>query len=160
MLSTSVPFALRWLSRAEVSRVTGDGRRPPTPVATVARMTTQQQKAERFLALHGGDQPLLLANPWDAGSAKALTTIGYQALATTSSGSAAALGRLDGSVTRDEALAHARMHRRRDRTPDQRRPRERLRRRARRGRAHDQLALGTGLAGGSVEDYDPWRHDL
>jgi len=62
--------------------------------------------AERFLALHHGDGPLLLPNPWDAGSAKVLASLGFQALATTSSGFAATLGRLDGSVTRNEALEH------------------------------------------------------
>src|SRR3954451_21266498 len=61
---------------------------------------------ERFRALHDGDSPLLLPNPWDAGSAKLLASLGFQALATTSSGFAATLGRLDGSVTRDEAIAH------------------------------------------------------
>jgi 2-methylisocitrate lyase-like PEP mutase family enzyme len=63
--------------------------------------------AERFRALHHGDAPLLLPNPWDAGSAKLLASLGFEALATTSGGFAATLGRLDGSVTRDEALAHA-----------------------------------------------------
>ena len=63
--------------------------------------------ARRFLELHGRDTPLLLANPWDAGSAKLLEALGFEALATTSSGFAATLGRLDGSVTRAEALAHA-----------------------------------------------------
>jgi 2-methylisocitrate lyase-like PEP mutase family enzyme len=48
-----------------------------------------------------------MPNPWDAGSAKVLASLGFLALATTSSGSAATLGRLDGSLTRDEALAHA-----------------------------------------------------
>src|SRR3954451_24149522 len=61
---------------------------------------------ERFRALHDGDSPLLLPNPWDAGSAKLLASLGFEALATTSSGFAATLGRLDGSVTRDEAIAH------------------------------------------------------
>jgi 2-methylisocitrate lyase-like PEP mutase family enzyme len=60
-----------------------------------------------FLALHHGDRPLLLPNPWDRGSAVLLASLGFKALATTSSGFAATLGRLDGSVTRDEALAHA-----------------------------------------------------
>ena len=64
--------------------------------------------AKRFLSLHRPGNPLLLPNPWDAGTAKLLASIGYQALATTSSGYAATLGRLDGDVTRDEALAHAR----------------------------------------------------
>jgi 2-methylisocitrate lyase-like PEP mutase family enzyme len=60
-----------------------------------------------FLALHRPGEPLLLPNPWDVGSAKLLASIGFSALATTSSGFAATLGRLDGSVTRDEALAHS-----------------------------------------------------
>ena len=61
----------------------------------------------RFLDLHEGERPLLIPNPWDAGSAKLLASIGFEALATTSSGFAATLGRLDGSVTREEAIAHS-----------------------------------------------------
>jgi 2-methylisocitrate lyase-like PEP mutase family enzyme len=67
----------------------------------------QAGKARRFLELHRPGEPLLLPNPWDQGSAKLLASLGFQALATTSSGHAATLGRLDGSVTREEALAHA-----------------------------------------------------
>jgi len=48
-----------------------------------------------------------MPNPWDVGSAKALAAMGFEALATTSGGFAATLGRIDGSVTRDEAVAHA-----------------------------------------------------
>src|SRR6516225_8844153 len=70
-------------------------------------MPSQAAKADRFRALHQGPQPLLMPNPWDQGSAKLLASLGFQALATTSSGFAATLGRLDGSVSRDEALAHA-----------------------------------------------------
>jgi 2-methylisocitrate lyase-like PEP mutase family enzyme len=70
-------------------------------------MTTQAGKAERFLVLHKGPQPFLMPNPWDLGSAKLLAGMGFEALATTSGGFAATLGRLDGSVTRDEAVAHA-----------------------------------------------------
>ena len=70
-------------------------------------MSTQAEKAERFLSLHRRGQPLLMANVWDAGSAKVVASIGYEALATTSSGFAATLGRLDGSVTGEEALTHA-----------------------------------------------------
>jgi 2-methylisocitrate lyase-like PEP mutase family enzyme len=70
-------------------------------------MTEQAEKATRFLRLHHGERPLLLPNPWDRGSARLLASLGFEALATTSSGFAATLGRLDGSVTRDEALAHA-----------------------------------------------------
>src|SRR5262245_31090188 len=68
---------------------------------------SQREKAERFAALHHGDTPLLMPNPWDAGSAKLLTALGFRALATTSSGFAGTLGRLDGRVTRAEALAYA-----------------------------------------------------
>jgi 2-methylisocitrate lyase-like PEP mutase family enzyme len=70
-------------------------------------LTGQAEKAERFLALHRGGRPLLMPNPWDQGSAKLLASLGFEALATTSSGHAATLGRLDGSVTRDEAVAHS-----------------------------------------------------
>jgi 2-methylisocitrate lyase-like PEP mutase family enzyme len=67
----------------------------------------RQAKAARFLELHHRLEPLLLANAWDEGSAKLLASLGFQALATTSSGHAATLGKLDYSVSRDEALAHA-----------------------------------------------------
>ncbi|TMK95498.1 MAG: isocitrate lyase/phosphoenolpyruvate mutase family protein [Actinobacteria bacterium] len=71
-------------------------------------MSSQAERAAAFLSLHEGERPLLLPNPWDAGSATLLAAAGFKALATTSSGFAATLARLDGSVTRDEALAHAR----------------------------------------------------
>lgn len=70
-------------------------------------MSYQADLARWFAQLHAGAQPLLLPNPWDVGAARLLRELGFQALATTSSGFAATLGRLDGSVTRDEALAHA-----------------------------------------------------
>jgi 2-methylisocitrate lyase-like PEP mutase family enzyme len=60
-----------------------------------------------FLDLHRPGDPLLLPNPWDVGSARILVTLGARALATTSSGFAASVGRLDGAVTRDEAIGHA-----------------------------------------------------
>jgi 2-methylisocitrate lyase-like PEP mutase family enzyme len=59
-----------------------------------------------FLDLHRPGTPLLMPNPWDIGSAKLLASLGFEALATTSSGFAATLGRLDGNVTRAEAIAH------------------------------------------------------
>jgi 2-methylisocitrate lyase-like PEP mutase family enzyme len=68
---------------------------------------TQTDKATRFLELHKRGEPLLMPNAWDLGSAAILASLGFEALATTSSGHAATLGRLDGGVTRDEALAHA-----------------------------------------------------
>lgn len=60
-----------------------------------------------FLELHVKGDPLLMPNPWDAGTARVLAALGFRALATTSAGFANTLGRPDGSVTRDEALAHA-----------------------------------------------------
>jgi 2-methylisocitrate lyase-like PEP mutase family enzyme len=65
----------------------------------------QAQKAAAFTALHAGP-PFVIPNPWDAGSARALEALGFQALATTSSGFAFTLGRRDGDVTLDEVLAH------------------------------------------------------
>ncbi len=64
-------------------------------------------RAGRFLELHRPGDPLVMPNPWDIGSAKLMASLGFEALATTSSGFAATLGRLDGGVSRDEALAHA-----------------------------------------------------
>lgn len=63
-------------------------------------------RRERFRALHEG--PFLMPNPWDRGSARILAALGFEALATTSAGFANTLGRPDGHVTRDEAIAHAR----------------------------------------------------
>jgi 2-methylisocitrate lyase-like PEP mutase family enzyme len=116
-------------------------------------MTSQQDKAERFAALHHGAGALLLPNPWDAGSARALATIGYEALATTSSGFAGTLGRLDGAVTRDEALEHARAIVDATDLP--------VSADLENGFGDDpdavgdtmRLAAGTGLAGASVEDF-------
>jgi 2-methylisocitrate lyase-like PEP mutase family enzyme len=70
-------------------------------------MSEQADRAKRFLALHEGEKPLLLPNPWDQGSAKLLASLGFEALATTSSGAAATLGRLDGAMTVAEAIASA-----------------------------------------------------
>ena len=70
-------------------------------------MSDHASRAARFAELHHGDGPLLLPNPWDVGSARLFASLGLRALATTSSGHAATLGRLDGGVSRDEALAHA-----------------------------------------------------
>jgi len=70
-------------------------------------VTEQAAKAARFLDLHRPGDPLVMPNPWDIGSARLMASLGFAALATTSSGFAATLGRLDGGVSRDEALAHA-----------------------------------------------------
>ena len=82
--------------------------------------TSQIEKAKKFRALHRlpvaeaspieptGPGAFIIPNPWDAGSARILAGLGFEALATTSAGFAFSLGRRDGSVTRDEALAHCR----------------------------------------------------
>jgi len=70
--------------------------------------TATAEKALRFRRLHEGPAAFLIANAWDAGSARILAGLGFPALATSSGACAGTLGRRDGRVTRDEALAHAR----------------------------------------------------
>jgi 2-methylisocitrate lyase-like PEP mutase family enzyme len=69
---------------------------------------SQHEKAFRFLALHQGPEAFIIPNPWDIGSARILAGLGFKALATSSAAAAASIGRKDGELTRDEALAHAR----------------------------------------------------
>ncbi len=122
-------------------------------------MPTQTEKAARFLALHSGEQPLLMPNPWDRGSALLLASLGFEALATTSSGFAATLGRADGAVTRDEAVGHGQWIAAGTDLPvsadlencfadDPEGVAETVR-----------LAVAAGLAGCSVEDYAKREHD-
>jgi 2-methylisocitrate lyase-like PEP mutase family enzyme len=114
---------------------------------------TQVEKAEHFLALHHGDSPLLMPNPWDAGSAKILASIGFSALATTSAGFAGTLGHLDGGVTRDEVMAHAETVVAATELPVSA-DLEHCFAREPAGVAETiDLAIGTGLVGGSVEDF-------
>jgi 2-methylisocitrate lyase-like PEP mutase family enzyme len=80
---------------------------PPARADQTSAVQIQAERARAFRALHEGPAPLLLPNPWDVGSARLLASLGFAALATTSGGFAATLGRLDGAVTRDEALGHA-----------------------------------------------------
>jgi len=70
-------------------------------------MPSQAEVTDRFRSLHRPGEPLLMPNPWDVGSARLLTSLGFEALATTSSGYAMTLGRRDGGVTREQALVHA-----------------------------------------------------
>ena len=71
-------------------------------------MTSNQlEKANRFRALHQEPGFFVIANAWDAGSARILAGLGFQALATSSGASAGVLGRRDGMVSRQEALDHA-----------------------------------------------------
>ncbi len=67
---------------------------------------SQLEKGQAFRSLHQGE-PFVIPNPWDAGSAQALAKLGFQALASTSGGFAATLGRADGEVSLDEVVEHA-----------------------------------------------------
>jgi 2-methylisocitrate lyase-like PEP mutase family enzyme len=69
---------------------------------------TQKDKAARFRALHEGPGAFVIANAWDAGSTRILAGLGFQAIATSSGAQAGTLGKRDGAVSRDEALAHCR----------------------------------------------------
>ena len=71
---------------------------------------SQSEKATKFRKLHEGPGTFLIPNPWDGGTARMLTALGFEALATTSAGLAFSLGRRDGEglVTREEVLAHIR----------------------------------------------------
>jgi len=114
----------------------------------------QARKGEAFARLHAGE-PFVIPNPWDAGSARVLEALGFRALATTSSGFAFTLGRLDGGVTLDEVVAHAGALDRATELPvsvdlengygDE--P----------GRCADAIrrVAAAGAVGGSIEDWDP-----
>jgi len=127
--------------------------------STIGPMRTQAQKAAHFLALHHGSGPLLLPNPWDLGSAKVLASLGFEALATTSGGFAGTLGRLDGAVTREEAIQHAAALAAGVDLP--------VSADLENGFAHPpegvaetlRMAIGAGLAGCSVEDFGPGLDD-
>jgi len=69
---------------------------------------TTADKASRFAALHKGPATFVMPNAFDAGTAQILAQLGFEALATSSAACAQALGRRDGEITRDEAIAHAR----------------------------------------------------
>jgi 2-methylisocitrate lyase-like PEP mutase family enzyme len=117
-------------------------------------MVSQAQKAAAFQALHVGE-PFVIPNPWDAGSARVFAALGFKALASTSSGFAFTLGRLDGDATLDEVVEHVAMVDRATELPvsvdlengygaD---PQSAARAITR--------AAEAGAVGGSIEDYDP-----
>jgi 2-methylisocitrate lyase-like PEP mutase family enzyme len=115
---------------------------------------TQEQKAAAFRALHR-EEPFVIPNPWDAGSAKVLEDLGFRALATTSSGFAFTLGRPDGGVTLDELVEHVRAIDAVTKLPVSvdlengygPRPEDAAEAIAR--------AAEAGAVGGSIEDFDP-----
>jgi 2-methylisocitrate lyase-like PEP mutase family enzyme len=117
-------------------------------------MSTQEQKAQAFVALHAG-APFVIPNPWDAGSARVLAALGFKALASTSSGFAFTLGRLDGNATLDEVVQHAAVLDRATDLPVSVDLENGY------GPEPDDAALAitrvaeAGAVGGSIEDYDP-----
>jgi len=124
---------------------------------TSAAVPSSADRAAHFAEMHHGDAPLLMANAWDAGTAKSLAFLGFAALATTSAGHAATLGRHDGGVTRDEAIAHAAELAMATPLP--------VSADLENGFADQpddvsetyRLAAGSGIAGCSIEDWDPRR---
>jgi 2-methylisocitrate lyase-like PEP mutase family enzyme len=116
--------------------------------------TRQERKGAAFRALHEGE-PFVIPNPWDAGSARVLASLGFRALATTSSGFAFTLGRLDGSVTLDEVVEHVSVLDRATELP--------LSADLENGYGPDpddaaiaiERAAAAGAVGGSIEDFDP-----
>jgi 2-methylisocitrate lyase-like PEP mutase family enzyme len=117
---------------------------------------TQREKAERFRALHEGE-PFAIPNPWDAGSAMVLAALGFEALATTSSGFAFTLGRPDGEATLEEVIEHTRALAEATDLPisvDLENGHGPLPADA---AAAIERAAAAGAVGGSIEDFDPDR---
>jgi 2-methylisocitrate lyase-like PEP mutase family enzyme len=123
----------------------------------MAMPLTTEEKGAAFRALHEGE-PFIIPNPWDAGSARVFEALGFKALATTSSGFAFTLGRLDGNVTLDEVIDHARALDRATNLP--------VSVDLENGYGPDPgdaaraitSAARAGAVGGSIEDYDPSGH--
>jgi 2-methylisocitrate lyase-like PEP mutase family enzyme len=116
--------------------------------------STQEQKAAAFRALHEGE-PFVIPNPWDAGSARVLEGLGFKALATTSSGFAFTLGRLDGGVTLDEVVEHTRALAAASSLPVSVDLENGYGAAPEDAAAAIVAAAGAGAVGGSIEDYDP-----
>jgi len=115
-------------------------------------MTTRTEKLERFRALHQGPRAFVIANPWDAGSARVLAALGFEALATSSGASAGTLGRRDGRVSREECLAQAREICAAVDVPVSADLEKCFADAPREAAETIRLAAQTGLAGGSIED--------
>jgi 2-methylisocitrate lyase-like PEP mutase family enzyme len=125
----------------------------------MAMALTQDQKAARFRALHQAPGAFVMPNPWDAGSARILAAEGFAALATTSAGLAFSLGRRDGQASRAETLANAAAIVAATDLPVSADLENGFGHRPEDCAATLRDAIGTGLAGGSIEDAtgDPAR---
>lgn len=122
-------------------------------------MTTQQRKAEAFRALHAGE-PFVIPNPWDVGSARVLASLGFRALATTSSGFAFTLGRLDGTTALDEVAAHAQALDRATNLPISVDLEDGYGEDPASAAAAVTRIAATGAVGGSIEDWDGADHRI
>jgi 2-methylisocitrate lyase-like PEP mutase family enzyme len=111
-------------------------------------------KAAAFRALHEGE-PFVIPNPWDAGSAKVLAALGFEALATTSSGFAFTLGRPDGGVTLDELVEHVAAIDEATELPVSVDLENGYGPEPGDAAVAIERAAGAGAVGGSIEDYDP-----
>ena len=118
----------------------------------------QQRKAKEFAALHVGE-PFVIPNPWDVGSARMLEALGFAALATTSSGLAFTLGRLDGSATLDEVCSHVAEVDRLTELPVSADLENGYGQRPEDAAQAIRRAAEAGAVGGSIEDWDP-EHGL
>jgi 2-methylisocitrate lyase-like PEP mutase family enzyme len=116
-------------------------------------MESQTAKAEHFRALHAGP-PFVIPNPWDAGSARALEALGFQALATTSSGFAFTLGRRDGQTTLDDVVAHVSILAEATKLPISVDMENGYGREPEAAARAVQLVAEAGAVGGSIEDWD------
>ncbi|HWS87181.1 MAG TPA: isocitrate lyase/phosphoenolpyruvate mutase family protein [Pyrinomonadaceae bacterium] len=114
---------------------------------------TQKEKAERFKALHEREGAFVIPNPWDAGSARLLEGLGFEALATTSAGFAWTLGRLDGQVSPGEVLGHCRDLCAATDLPVSADLENCFADEPERAAETIRLAAEAGLVGGSIEDY-------
>jgi 2-methylisocitrate lyase-like PEP mutase family enzyme len=114
--------------------------------------TTQSDKAKVFRALHEGPGAFLIANAWDAGSARILASLGFPALATSSGAQAGVLGKRDGQVTREEALAHCRAVAAATDLPVSADLEKGFGDAPEAAAETIRLAAGVGLVGGSIED--------
>jgi 2-methylisocitrate lyase-like PEP mutase family enzyme len=115
---------------------------------------TQEQKAADFRELHEGD-PFIIPNPWDAGSAKVLQALGFKALATTSSGFAFTLGRLDGGAGADDVMEHVRALTRSTSVPVSVDLENGYGPEPADAASAITRVAEAGAVGGSIEDYDP-----
>ena len=120
-------------------------------------MTSQEERAATFQALHAGE-PFVIPNPWDPGSARVLEALGFKALATTSSGFAFTLGRLDGNVTLDEVVEHVQALVRATDLPISVDLENGYGAEPWQAAVAVTQAAQAGAVGGSIEDYDPAGH--